>query len=86
MIIKGLFSTFASFINQKNILKEKRCINIIITSCGNSVKIAKSLAVKLKAKYSPLTISAFPDGDTYLKYNTDVRGKTVVIVQSFQPR
>ena len=44
------------------------------------------MAAKLKAKYSPLTISAFPDGDTYLKYNTNVKGKTVIIVQSFQPR
>lgn len=33
-----------------------------------------------------MTISTFPDGDTYLKYNTNLKGKTVVIVQSFQPR
>ena len=79
-------SMFASFINQKPFLSLKRCITIIITSCGNSVKIAKALAQKLKAQYSPLTISAFPDGDTYLKYNTNVKGKNVVIVQSFQPR
>jgi ribose-phosphate pyrophosphokinase len=58
---------------------------MIITSCGNSVNIAQSLAKKLKAKYSPLTISEFPDGDIYMKYNTNVKGKKVVIVQSFQP-
>jgi ribose-phosphate pyrophosphokinase len=58
---------------------------MIITSCGNSTKIAKSLAKKLKAKYSPLTISSFPDGDIYLKYNTNLKNKKVVIVQSFQP-
>ena len=58
---------------------------MIITSCGNSVKIAKKLASKLKAKYSPLTIGSFPDGDFYLKFNKSVRGKKVVIVQSFQP-
>lgn len=63
---------------------------MIITSCGNSVKLAKELARKLKATsfpatYSPLTISSFPDGDLYLKYNTAVKGKTVVIVHSFQP-
>lgn len=33
-----------------------------------------------------MTISAFPDGDTYLKYNTNLKGKVIVIVQSFQPR
>lgn len=58
---------------------------MIITSCGNSVKIAGALARKLRAKYSPLTISSFPDGDIYLKFNTDLKGKKLVIVQSFQP-
>ena len=58
---------------------------MIITSCGNSIEIAKKLARKLKVTYSPLTISAFPDGDIYLKYNTPLKGKKVVIVHSFQP-
>jgi len=58
---------------------------MIITSCGNSEAIAKKIATKLKAKYSPLTISSFPDGDIYLKFNTNLKGKKVVIVQSFQP-
>ncbi len=58
---------------------------MIITTCGNSEHIAKKIAQKLKATYSLLTISSFPDGDIYLKFNTDVKGKTVVIVQSFQP-
>jgi len=58
---------------------------MIITSCGNSTGIAKKLAKKLKVKYSPLTLSAFPDGDIYLKYNTQLKKKKVVIVQSFQP-
>lgn len=59
--------------------------NLVVTSCGNSVKIAKSLAKKLKGKFSPLTISSFPDGDIYLKFNTKLKGKKLVIVQSFQP-
>lgn len=58
---------------------------MIITSCGNSVSIAKSLAQRLKVVYSPLTISSFPDGDIYLKFNKEVKGQKVVIVQSFQP-
>ena len=58
---------------------------MIITSGGNSIKIAKALARQLKAVYSPLTISSFPDGDIYLKFNTALKGKTLVIVQSFQP-
>ena len=58
---------------------------MIITSCGNSITIAQSLAKKLKATYSPLTISSFPDGDMYLKFNIALQGKTLVIVHSFQP-
>ena len=58
---------------------------MIITTCGNSVKIAKVLAKKLHATYSPLILSSFPDGDFYLKFNVDVKGKKTVLVQSFQP-
>jgi ribose-phosphate pyrophosphokinase len=58
---------------------------MIITSCGNSIDLAKTIAKKLKCKFSPLTIGAFPDGDIYLRYNTPLKGKKVVIVQSFQP-
>lgn len=58
---------------------------MIITSCGNSVPIARKLATQLKATFSPLTISSFPDGDLYLKFNTPVKGKKIVIVHSFQP-
>ena len=59
--------------------------NTIITSCGNSNNLAKKLAKKIKGKFSPLTISSFPDGDIYLKFNTPLKGKKLVIVQSFQP-
>ncbi|MBI4152706.1 ribose-phosphate diphosphokinase [Candidatus Woesearchaeota archaeon] len=58
---------------------------MIITSCGNSKQLALRIARKLNVTYSPLTISAFPDGDTYLKFNAVVKGKDLVLVQSFQP-
>jgi len=58
---------------------------MIITSCGNSINLAKNIAKKLRCKFSPLTIGAFPDGDLYLRYNTPLKGQKVVIVQSFQP-
>jgi len=58
---------------------------MLLTSCGNSEKIAKAVAHTLKVPYSPIFISDFPDGDLYLKFNTPVKGKTVVIIHSFQP-
>ncbi len=58
---------------------------MIITSLGNSTKIAKSLAKKLRCKYSETIIAAFPDGDIYLKFKNKLKGKKLVLVQSFQP-
>jgi len=58
---------------------------MIIISLGNSDKLAKSLALKLKAKYSKLLIDKFPDGDIYLKYMVNVKNETVILVHSFQP-
>ncbi|MFA6461989.1 MAG: ribose-phosphate diphosphokinase [Candidatus Woesearchaeota archaeon] len=58
---------------------------MIITTGGNSELLAQKLAKQLKVKYSPLTIGAFPDGELYLKFNTEVKKQTLVIVQSFHP-
>ncbi len=58
---------------------------MIITSLGNSESLAQTIARKLKVKYSPTTIAAFPDGELYLKFNSDLKGKILIIVQSFQP-
>ena len=58
---------------------------MIITSCGNSEKIAKRLAKQLRVRYSELTLSTFPDGDIYLKFNCELKGEVLVLVQSFQP-
>lgn len=58
---------------------------MIITSCGNSVSLAKAVARKLNVTYSPLTINYFPDHEVYIKFNTNLKNKTVVLVHSFQP-
>lgn len=58
---------------------------LIFTSCGNSSALAKKISQKLKAPYSPLTLSQFPDGDLYLKFNTNLKNKTLILIQSFQP-
>jgi ribose-phosphate pyrophosphokinase len=58
---------------------------MIITSCGNSEGIAKKLASSLNLKFSPLTVASFPDGDIYLRFNKELKGQKLVIVQSFFP-
>ncbi|MBI1969007.1 ribose-phosphate diphosphokinase [Candidatus Woesearchaeota archaeon] len=59
---------------------------MLITTCGNSELLAKKLAKQLRARYVPVTIAAFPDGDLYLRYPVaSLKGQTLVIVESFQP-
>ncbi len=58
---------------------------VIVTSLGNSEKIAKGISLGLKAKYVPIKISTFPDGDRYMQFSQNIKGQNVIIVQSFQP-
>lgn len=58
---------------------------MIITNGSNSAALARGVARKLRASYSPLTVNQFPDGDLYVRFNADVKGKTVVMMQSFYP-
>ncbi|HIH11305.1 TPA: ribose-phosphate diphosphokinase [Candidatus Woesearchaeota archaeon] len=58
---------------------------MIITTCGNSLTLTKRLAKALNVPFSPLTVSAFPDGEVYIKFNTTLKDKIIVIVESFQP-
>ncbi|HLC88967.1 MAG TPA: ribose-phosphate diphosphokinase [Candidatus Nanoarchaeia archaeon] len=60
-------------------------VNMIICSLGHSDQLARSLAKLLRAAYSRIAVSHFPDGDIYLKYNCNVKGKTVILINSFQP-
>lgn len=58
---------------------------VIVTSLGNSEKIAKGIARRLKAQYMSTKVSTFPDGDRYMRFSKSVKGQKVIIVQSFQP-
>ena len=58
---------------------------VAVISLGNSEKIAKGIARHLKAKYVGCEISAFPDGDRYMRFKSTVARQNVIIVQSFQP-
>lgn len=60
-------------------------MTIVVTTINNSKKIARKIAKEIEVKYSEIKIDSFPDGDIYLKFNIDVKGKKVVLVESFQP-
>lgn len=58
---------------------------VIITTLNNSEKLAKKIAKELEVKFSKTEVKAFPDGELYIRFSTEVKKEVVVIVESFQP-
>jgi ribose-phosphate pyrophosphokinase len=58
---------------------------MIVISINNSQDLARKIARKLKAKYAKCHIDQFPDGDIHFKLGGNVKGKNVILVNSFQP-
>ena len=56
---------------------------MIIIGCSKGLHLAQKIAKKLKASFSELRVKSFPDGETNLRFMKDVKGKEVVLVQSF---
>ncbi|MEM2916361.1 MAG: ribose-phosphate diphosphokinase [Candidatus Woesearchaeota archaeon] len=57
----------------------------IIVGGTNSKELAKKTARKIRAQYSELQKSRFPDGEMRLRYADDITGKHVVIINSLSP-
>ena len=57
---------------------------VVVTTLNNSEKLAKKIAREVKGKYFKTDVSSFPDGDIYMRFGSDVKGKKVIIVESFQ--
>ena len=56
---------------------------MIIIGCSRGKHIAGRIAKKIKKPYSGLKVKRFPDGEIYVRFMKDVKGKDVVLVQSF---
>jgi len=56
---------------------------MLIVSCSHGKHLAKTIAKRLKKPYSALEVTHFPDSEIKLKFNTNVKNKIVVLVQSF---
>lgn len=56
---------------------------MIIIGCSKGVHLARKVAKKLRKPYSELRIKKFPDNETGIRFMKNVKGKIVVLVQSF---
>ena len=56
---------------------------MIIIGCSHGLHLARRIADKLKRPYSKLKFSKFPDSEIKLIFKYDIKGKIVVLVQSF---
>ena len=56
---------------------------MIIIGCSHGLHLAKKIAQKLKKPYSALELTRFPDSEIKLRFRINVKGKTVILVQSF---
>lgn len=56
---------------------------MIIISCSHGKHIGSKIAKRLKAQHSEMLVNKFPDNELLVRFNADLRGKAVVLVQSF---
>jgi len=58
---------------------------MIILPGPASQDLAKRLAAELKARLVPVFFKKFPDGESYIRIEGDVRGEHVIVVQTTSP-
>jgi ribose-phosphate pyrophosphokinase len=58
---------------------------MIILPGPASPDLASRLAAELKAKFVPVFFKKFPDGESYLRIDGDVKGEDVAVVQTTSP-
>lgn len=54
----------------------------IVVGLAPSEKLAKRIAKRLRYEYMGMVINKFPDGELYIRFPKDVKGKRLIIIQS----
>ena len=57
--------------------------DMLIIGCSRGKHLSRPMAKKLKASHLDLYVNKFPDDELYIRFKSDLRGKYVVLVQSF---
>ncbi|MEK6958401.1 MAG: ribose-phosphate diphosphokinase [archaeon] len=58
----------------------------IVFALPNSIGLGARIAERANAKKGELTISRFPDGETYVRFEEHIEGKEVILVQTMNPK
>ncbi|MDI6826702.1 MAG: ribose-phosphate diphosphokinase [Candidatus Aenigmarchaeota archaeon] len=58
---------------------------MIILNGSKSTTLGEKIAIALGVKFEDVTTRVFPDGETYVRINTDVKGRDAVIIQTMFP-
>jgi|TARA_Y100000310_G_scaffold63439_1_gene58863 ribose-phosphate pyrophosphokinase len=56
---------------------------MLLVGCSHGKHLAQKIAKRLRCTYSNLNIKKFPDNEIGMRFMSNVRGKAVVLVQSF---
>ena len=56
---------------------------MLIVSCSHGRHLGNLIAKRLHAKHSSLVIDKFPDGELRLRFDANLNGKIVALIQSF---
>jgi len=56
---------------------------MLVVSCSHGTHLGISIARRLNASHSQLIVSKFPDGEILIKFNSNLKNKKVILVQSF---
>src|SRR3989338_7939186 len=56
---------------------------MLIVSCSHGRHLGDLVASKLKSRHERLFVDKFPDSEMYIRFNSNLRNKNVVLLQSF---
>ena len=56
---------------------------MIVISCSHGVHLGHKIARQLGAPHSELSVKKFPDDELLIRFNADLKEKSVVLIQSF---
>jgi ribose-phosphate pyrophosphokinase len=58
---------------------------MLVLNGSNSTSLGEKIAIDLGIKFENVTTRIFPDGETYIRINTDVNDRNAIIVQTMFP-